>query len=277
MSNLRALPTAQRPMLIEEENLSRAWARVFLEVLDHPGTAVAPLVLSVTGFTPEGEPEEDSALRSALDACLATVERVDIETVAWTIFPQPLWRLAGYDRHRLFELYSEAYPRYKALNPRLNSRGLYFGRLVEFGSGPRGGNQLEWIISAYRERSGVRKSMLQAAIFDPARDHVREAQLGFPCLQHVSFIPGDGLLTLNAFYATQQLFDKAYGNWLGLCRLGHFMAREMGLTFARLNCFVGIEKLERITKRDAHLRSVEKAARDCVAGGSRSDAEVGGT
>ena len=49
-----------------------------------------------------------------------------------------------------------------------------------------------------------------AFAIDPTRDHVREAQLGFPCLQHVSFVPGDGLLTLNAFYATQQLFDKAY-------------------------------------------------------------------
>jgi hypothetical protein len=252
--------------MIEDTNLSRAWSRVFLEVLDHPGTTIAPLTLSITGFQSEGKSEEDPAVRAALDACLAAKGRADIETVAWTIFPQQLWRLAQHDRYRLFDLYTEAYPRYRALNPRLNARGLYFGRLIAFGNESRAFNQLEWIISAYRERSSVRKTMLQAAVFDPMQDHVRQAQLGFPCLQHVTFVPGDGQLCVNAFYATQQLFDKAYGNWLGLSRLGEFMAREMGLTFTRLNCFVGIEKLERITKGDVALRSVEKAARDCLSG-----------
>ena len=54
---------------------------------------------------------------------------------------------------------------------------------------------------------------------------------------------------MNAFYATQQLFDKAYGNYLGLARLAGFMAREMGLDMTHLTCFVGVAKLERIGKR----------------------------
>lgn len=49
---------------------------------------------------------------------------------------------------------------------------------------------------------------------------------------------------LNAFYATQQLFVKAYGNWLGLWRLGAFVAHEAGLRFDRLTCFAGIEKMD---------------------------------
>jgi hypothetical protein len=53
-----------------------------------------------------------------------------------------------------------------------------------------------------------------------------------------------GTLGLNAFYATQQLFVKAYGNWLGLARLGVFLAHEMGLRFDRLTCFAGIEKMD---------------------------------
>ena len=34
--------------------------------------------------------------------------------------------------------------------------------------------------------------------------------LGFPCLQHLSFVPDfhDGALALNAFYATQQLYEN---------------------------------------------------------------------
>jgi len=91
--------------------------------------------------------------------------------------------------------------------------------------------------------------MFQASIFDPGRDHDGIAQLPFPCLQHVSFVPQGETLTLNAFYATQQLLNKAYGNYLGLCRLGNFMAHEMGLTFSKMNCFIGVAKLDHIGKK----------------------------
>jgi hypothetical protein len=94
---------------------------------------------------------------------------------------------------------------------RLNGKGLYFERLTMFGKGPCGGNQLEHVIETCTERDGVRDTMLQAAVFDPGRDHTKSAQLGFPCLQHVSFVPTREGLVTNAFYATQQLFDKAYG------------------------------------------------------------------
>ena len=107
-------------------------------------------------------------------------------------------------------------------------RGLYFERMVMYGRGPCDGNQLEWILSQFGSRKGVRRSMLQAATFDPGRDHVASAQLGFPCLDHVSFVPTRAGLVVNATYATQQVFDKAYGNYLGLTRLGAFMAKEMG-------------------------------------------------
>src|SRR5262245_55517223 len=47
-------------------------------------------------------------------------------------------------------------------------------------------------------------------VFDPVRDHTGSAQLPFSCLQHISFVPDkwNGTLSLNAFYATQQLFTK---------------------------------------------------------------------
>ncbi len=106
--------------------------------------------------------------------------------------------------------------------------------------------------------------MFQASIFDPGRDHVRQAQLPFPCLQHVNFVPQGETLTLNAFYATQQIFNKAYGNYLGLCRLGNFMANEMGLTFSRMNCFIGVAKLDNITKTSDTLALVIEVSRNAL-------------
>ena len=235
------------PLLIDRENLSHAWAKAFLHVIDNPGKEISPLVVSITGFT-DGEPQEDTDIRQSLDTCLVENGEQKIHTVANTIFPHSLWRRSKYERKELFKRYLNIFPRIKAAEPNKNRLGIYFERLIAFGSGSNDVNQLEFIISEYRKRRGVRRSMFQASIFDPREDHIPDPYIPFPCLQHVSFVPRGETLTLNAFYATQQLLNKAYSNYLGLCRLGNFMAHEMGLTFSRMNCFVGIAKLEHIGK-----------------------------
>ena len=257
---------APEPVMINESNLSRTWSRLLLRVLDGPGTEVSPLVLSLTGFNPNGIVPEGLAMRQALDQLLKIKGRLKVEDVAFTIFPQRIWEMSCGDRMRLFALYRETVPRWQAMNKKLNGRGLYFERMVRYGRGPCDGNQLEWILSQYGSRPGVRRSMFQATTFDPGRDHVTSAQLGFPCLQQVSFEPTAAGLVVNAFYATQQIFDKAYGNYLGLAQLGAFMAQEMDMPLARLNVMVGIAKLERITKSDPNFAPVIAAARALVSG-----------
>ena len=116
-----------------------------------------------------------------------------------------------------------------------------------------------------RERACAARCCRQRT-FDPGRDHVASAQLGFPCLQQVSFEPTAAGLVVNAFYATQQIFDKAYGNYLGLAQLGAFMAHEMAMPLARLNVMVGVAKLERITKSDRDFVPLVAAARALVSG-----------
>lgn len=256
-------PTTQStcsPLVIEDRNVSRAWAKLLTYVFRRPGKEISPLILSVTEFGPNGEVEEDAALRAALDALLRSKQKLAIEEVAFTVFPQRLWRMSRGDRSRFFHIYRQTFPRWQAMNPRANRRGLYFERLVGFGRGPCHGNQLEWILSQYAARPAVRRSMFQATTFDPERDHVADAQLGFPCLQQVSFVPTSLGLVMNAFYATQQIFDKAYGNYLGLSHLGGFMARQMDLNLHRLNVMVGIAKLERIQKGDPELRHLVSVA-----------------
>ncbi len=252
------------PVLIDENDLSKAWARAVLYVVDHVGLEISPLVLSVTGFDAEGAPAESSLVREALDSLLLQKGLRNVEDVAFTIFPQPLWKIARGDRSLLFKLYIDAFPRYQAMNRRDNKRGLYFERLVSYGRGPCDGNQLEWILSQFNGREGVRRSMFQASVFDPGRDHVADAQLQFPCMQHISFEPTDQGLVVTAFYATQQLFVKAYGNYLGIARLGAFMAHEMGMRLSRMNVVIGVAKFERISKTDSELQPLLNAARGCI-------------
>jgi hypothetical protein len=259
-AKMLALPA---PVVIDDTNLSRAWAQLVLRVIEGAGTEVAPLILSLSGFGQNGVAVEDDAVRQALDRLLKRKDRLVVEDVAFTIFPQRLWEMSRGDRTRLFGLYRETFPRWQAMNRIANGRGLYFERMVRYGRGPCDGNQLEWILSQ-SSRKGVRRSMLQATTFDPGRDHVASAQLGFPCLQQVSFAPTSAGLVTNAFYATQQIFDKAYGNYLGLAQLGAFMAHEMGMPLARVNVMVGIAKLERITKSDADFAPLIAAARALV-------------
>ncbi len=61
---------ALEPVMINDSNLSRAWARLLLGVLDGAGTEVSPLVLSVTGFGENDAVAEDPAVRQALDQLL---------------------------------------------------------------------------------------------------------------------------------------------------------------------------------------------------------------
>jgi hypothetical protein len=255
---------APEPVMINDNNLSRAWSRLLLGVLDGAGTEVSPLVLSVTGFDDTGVAPEDPAVRLAVDQLLKRKGRLKVEDVAFTIFPQRIWEMSRGDRTRLFTLYRATFPRWQAMNKKANGRGLYFERMIMYGRGPCDGNQLEWILSQYGSRAGVRRSMLQATTFDPGRDHVASAQLGFPCLQQVSFEPTAAGLVVNAFYATQQIFDKAYGNYLGLAQLGAFMAHEMDMPLARLNVMVGVAKLKRITKSDPDFAPLVVAAQALV-------------
>ena len=258
------------PKCIDEPGVSRAWARVLISMIDSRVKEISPLLVSITGFDANGNSPEDPMLRAELDSLLRNKGKHDNETVAFTIFPQEIWELATPDRHLFYKLALSAFPEFQDMNRRANGRGLYWERLIGFGAGEKyDGNQLEFILDSYlsarAEGRSVRRSLLQAATFDPDRDHNPNPRLHFPCLQQVSFVPTKAGLVTNAFYATQQLFYKAYGNFVGLGRLGAFMAREMKMPLARLNVYVGVEKLEGITKADAGLEQVIERARECLA------------
>lgn len=269
----------------EESSLAAAWARAFLKAFDAPRHAFSPFQVSIL-HTPQGTPGESEELRHALDSCLEAAGHQEIHTVANTIFPESLWKRSGGDRERFFAKYIENLPDYVSMASDKNCHGLYFARLIGFGVNPKtgepeahlpqdrlrnAGNQLEFIISTCKK--GAQRMALQVAVYDPVRDQT-SGRRGFPCLQHATFVPDfeTKTLSMNAFYATQQLFVKAYGNWLGLSRLGAFIASQTGLRFHRLTCFVGLEKMdgEMSPKSGPHLEQLKNAARAVVEADQRT-------
>lgn len=237
---------------IESTNLSFAWAEAFLALMKPGCRGIKPLIVSVVGID-NGIVDEHKQIRQVLDAALAS-HKTSCHTVANTIFPQSLWNPAR-ERALLYQRYSKhAWPRVSKCSA--NNRGTYFQRLIAYENGSTiPVNQLEHVITTWH-KGNHRHSALQLSIFDPRHDHTDCQQMGFPCLHQVCFTPlgvnGCDGLAVTGFYATQQIFEKAYGNYLGLCRLGRFMAQEMKLKFVRMTCIAAYGKLcdEKVTKSE---------------------------
>lgn len=234
----------KEPVTIVETNLSLAWARAFQEVVQ-PGTSeINLLTVVVKDFV--DQPPEMLSIRDKLDAAIRKHKKMTCHTVANTIFPLSLWN-PKLERQQLYNRYLRILPDLKRAD-RQNHHGLYFERLIAFDENRRF-NQLEHIISTY-EQGNHRRSALHAMVFNPLSDHTHQRRRGFPCLQHVNFLPQDGELEVVGFYTTQHLFERAYGNYLGLCHLGRFMAQEMGLRLTKMTCIATVAQLGHAPRRD---------------------------
>lgn len=223
-----------RSLTIEEDNISVAWAKAFIRVVDME--EIAPLTVVIRGFS-DGEPKEVARIRQLLDEALGAGKKpLSCNEVANTIFPISLWNPRA-SRQKLYARYLRIMPR--VLRYPGNRYGVYFQRLIAFGGNAAdnvGVNQLEHIIQT-RHRRNYRRTAWQAAIFDPRKDHTHQRRRGFPCLQHVAFAKeGSDGLTVTGYYVTQYIFERAYGNYLGLGRLGNFMAQEMGRKLTQVTC-----------------------------------------
>jgi hypothetical protein len=228
-----------------------------------PGGQAGPIVLELEAQ--QGTAIETTSIRRLVDEELRKHGKFSVDTTSFLIFPWKLWNMLGQpDVGRLSDIYlKKIYPALRRRGPKHNSHGTYFQRMIQFtglnesarGRAEKEVNQLQRVLEVWEKAKEKgrhpRHSALQATIFDPAKDHHGAAQCGFPCLQQVSFDYHAGLLTIQAYYPTQYLFDRAYGNYLGLCHLGQFMAKEMGLEFSGLVCFIGSCHLgARVTKGD---------------------------
>lgn len=228
----------RQSVVIEETGLAVAWARAFLRIARPGVTELAPLVVVVQELNEASD--GDANIREALDRELAARRLPESHSVANTIFPQHTWNHSS-SREELFARYERMVPRLHRWSG--NRYGLYFERLTE--AAPI--NQLERILQIH-ERGVKRRTALQATLFRPGRDLTFQQRRGFPCLDQVAFAPTRSGLEVSAFYTMQYIFDRAYGNLLGLTRLGRFMAQEMGLELGRLTCVAATGQLGQATK-----------------------------
>lgn len=235
--------------LIESESISSAWIEGLKTMIENPGNQVSPAMFSIN--INEATQLEDQRVVSIHEKYLLRYRFPSIRTTASTIFPSSYWN-PDLPRVNLYQRFELMWPRIKKCRP--NRYGHYFQRLIlneiedtNHQGGPT--NQLELIITNLGS-GNRRRSALQASIFIPEKDLTANRQRGFPCLQHVFFTPlTSSYLAVTGVYATQYLFDRAYGNILGLYRLGGFVAHETHMQLKRVDCFVSSLKLGKITKQ----------------------------
>jgi hypothetical protein len=245
------------PQSIEESSVSFAWAKLFSLVTSSGNDRISPITIKIRNEFGSIF-EESLRIRAALDEFLVSKNEDSVHTVSNTIFPAGLW-VPTQPRAQLYERYQKILPRLK--NYPENRNGLYFERMVRFENHGQPGspiNQLEHVITTFRT-GNHRASALQAAIFDPILDHSNQRQRGFPCLQQVSFVvDSNHALVVNAVYPLQYVIRKAYGNYVGIAKLGEFMAKEMELDFGGICCIIII------AQRDVPIKELGKM-REAVA------------
>jgi hypothetical protein len=257
-------------------NLSEAWAKAFVKCWNAPNNVLAPEVVCFDVDENSRAWElETLNIRCSLEKQLnsfgiCSANQSNIETVAGTIFPESVWKRCHGDRYKLFDQYGDMWPQVQKCGR--NRRGTYFRRLTAYGkpTDEQPVNQLEKILNKWESGNHCHSAM-QAGIFDPFQDHVNIRILGFPCLQQVVFhthgANGADGMTVVAFYANQLLLEKAYGNYLGLFRLGLFMAGEMKLKLRGITCVASNLKLsDKRGKTDCRplCRAMEKELADAV-------------
>jgi thymidylate synthase len=230
-------------------SISFAWKDALEKMLSNPGDGISPFLFSIEIL--DDPMLEDYGISEILDKHLNKKGKPSNKTTANTIFPASYWN-PKLPRAELYKRFVNMWPRIKKCRP--NRYGHYFQRLImnEIGISGHSGNytnQLEIIIDNLNKKNR-RRSALQAAIFIPKKDLTNNFQRGFPCLQHVFFTPLDGsALSITGVYATQYLFDRAYGNLFGLHALGNFVAHETNMRLTKIECFVSSLKLgDEITK-----------------------------
>jgi hypothetical protein len=225
-------------------NLSLAWAILFQELMNAPGGEIGPVSIVIDEFDQSSNAVEIPAIRTALDQKLVQLTHRNCEDIAGTIFPYSLWNPSLKDEgEHVYARYANIWPRLKKRSPS-NARGNYFQRLVDFEdeaeTNGRSTNQLKTIVANYKKTH--RRSALQATIFDPQRDLAPKPMQGFPCLQQVAFSPTKKGLIVTGFYVLQYVFERGYGNYLGLCRLGAFMAQQLDMPLLKVVTMLSFAK-----------------------------------
>lgn len=243
-------------LVIHGDNLSEAWARTVVAVSRaHEKHKAFHVVTRISDPT-----AEDERIREMADGILAERDMAPITTVANTLFPHALARRTP-DPEDLGKRYMALLPTLQRLD-RENRRGTYFERLVNYETSTGPLNQLAELIRRLKQelavpaksQTGPKSARYEVPLEElSANLPVSEAEhdtnpIGFPCLTLLSFQLDDDRLHVLAHYRSHYLFQRAYGNYLAVCRLLRYVCDQTGLGVGQATVVAGYAKVDQFRK-----------------------------
>jgi hypothetical protein len=225
-------------------NIAEAWAAAYAVLSEARRSEIVNLTVSIAdpGIELLGVRQQIDRQVAELNGSGHPEFNKSVHTVANTIFPVSLYRAgradAFYDAVRRGQ--SRRAGSVTSWGPK---GGTYAGRLVRYPTYGKGElNQIKRIVdyldaeSTYRDRYEISltcdepdEDPAKPALFTSASTYVPgydNAARGGQCLSHISLNVTDGRLSMTALYRHQTYLARAYGNFLGLARLQHFLVQE---------------------------------------------------
>jgi len=225
-----------------------AWFTAIEHLIKQPGMTDLNVVLEIE--SPMTGSDLSRKIKRDFDALLGDANEYSINTVAETIFPGDLY--VRTDIQGVYETYPEdIYPTLK--KQQSCNRGTYAYRLVRgFNSKNKPCNPLQNIINRMKSEianPGPKKSAYEISLDDVESipiDRNDNTYMGFPCLSHLSFklMKDENKVHLTAMYRKHNYVQKTLGNLLGLARLLHCVAREVGVDVGKLVCHSTYAEIE---------------------------------
>ncbi|TDE08492.1 hypothetical protein [Jiangella asiatica] len=234
-------------LVIIGDDLSVAWARTVVAVAAEAKHRACHVITRIQDTT-----VEDPKIREMADGILADRRLPPVDTVVNTLFPVGLAARTT-DPVDLAARYLKLLPTLKHLD-RGNSRGTYFERLVNYETSDGHLNQIAELVRRLKVEMGTDGP--KTARYEVALDQltaslpVHHAEhdtnpMGFPCLSLLSFQLDNGHLHVVAHYRSHYLFQRAYGNYLAVCRLLGYVCRLAGLVPGRATIVAGYAQVDK--------------------------------
>jgi thymidylate synthase len=237
--------------IVTGKTTSDAWAAAFDVLADAKGRRLFHFAVRI-----EHADEEVRSVREIADRFMKNQELErdpTIVTVRNTIFPKTLVRLASgpEDLPRVYEVGQPHRRRYAS-----NSKGRYFERMILGRGGAKGVgiNQIAETVRKLRDRP-IGKARYEVdlglgdddsvaiGVYQAERDITKPVRSAFPCMSHLSFQRDGDVVHVLAYYRSQDVATKAYGNYLGIGQLGAYVARQSDLVLGTVTVVAGIAEL----------------------------------
>lgn len=220
------------PITVVADTYSEAWAMA-IRVLKDYSWDVFNLVVTIKNPEIRDDTAFEQLTGFAKDSNLILPKQV-----AYTVFPERSYRNPRVrNREQLYRHYNRFYARSRHMKH--SNWGTYFKRMISYNTPDGDVDQLGRIINHINSRRTIQKSSEYIIIPQPASDGNRK--MGDPCLNYIAVqqergAEGNRQISFLAVYRNHDFYERAFGNYHGLCNLLKYICEQTGSVPGFITC-----------------------------------------